>query len=244
LAPETSLLSVEGLGVSYGRTRAVDGVSLTVAPGSIVTLIGANGAGKTSTLNALMGLLSATGRLVLDGEDITASGLDERVAMGLALVPESRDLFGGMSVEDNLILGGYRSRSRRAIQHGLEANYARFPRLKERRTQLAGTLSGGERQMLAMARCLMVTPRVLMLDEPSLGLAPKVVEEVLRLVAELKRDGMAVVLVEQNARAALQIADRAYVMELGQIRQEGDARAMLSDPRIVDLYLGGQVQPA
>ncbi|HEX5959254.1 MAG TPA: ABC transporter ATP-binding protein [Hyphomicrobiaceae bacterium] len=231
------MLTVSDLSVAYGKVEAVRGVSLDIAPGSIVTVIGANGAGKTTLLNAVMGLLPARGVVTFDGESLEAYAIEERVVMGLALVPERRELFGSMTVADNLLLGAFR-RSVAERAEGMEQVYARFPRLKERRTQLAGTLSGGERQMLAMGRALMGRPRLLMLDEPSLGLAPLIVRDIFEIIVGLKQTGVSILLVEQNARAALQVADHAYVMELGEITAQGPAATLAADARIVESYLG------
>lgn len=232
-----ALLQIQSLVVSYGRVEAVRGVSLDVAPGSIVTVIGANGAGKTTLLNAAMGILPARGVLRFAGEDLASWGIEDRVAMGLALVPERRELFGTMTVEENLLLGGFRSSAAHRAQ-AMEEVCTRFPRLKERYRQLAGTLSGGERQMLAMGRALMSKPRLLMLDEPSLGLAPLIVRDIFEIITGLRKTGVSILLVEQNARAALQTADRAYVMELGSIVIEGDAATLAADPRVIESYLG------
>jgi branched-chain amino acid transport system ATP-binding protein len=212
-------------------------VSLAVAPGSIVTVIGANGAGKTTLLNAAMGILPSKGSVAFAGEKLDGAAIEERVAMGLALVPERRELFGSMTVADNLVLGGFR-RSGQERAQVLEQVYARFPRLRERSGQLAGTLSGGERQMLAMGRALMGRPRLLMLDEPSLGLAPLIVRDIFEIIVGLKNAGVSILLVEQNARVALQVADHAYVMELGEITAQGPAAMLAADPRIVESYLG------
>lgn len=236
----TALLEVADLSVAYGKAPAVDGVTLTVPQGAIVTVIGANGAGKTTLLNAVMGLLPSQGSVRFAGQDIQGEPVVARVEAGLGLVPEKRELFGPMTVEDNLLLGGY---SRRAVRDGsreadLAAAFARFPRLKERRAQLASTLSGGERQMLAIARALMARPRLLMLDEPSLGLAPLVVREVFAIVAGLRDIGVSVLIVEQNARAALQIADYGYVLETGAVTLAGDAAGLTSDSRVAAAYLG------
>lgn len=231
------LLNVDSLRVTYGRVEVVHGVSLTVGPSEVVTVIGANGAGKTTFLNAVMGILPARGAIAFDGKPVGDAPLEERVASGLCLVPERRELFSDMSVRDNLRLGGIRQRAD-ARAEALEAIYQRFPRLKERRRQLAGTLSGGERQMLAMGRALMGRPKLLMLDEPSLGLAPRIIDEVFEIIADLKRAGVAILLVEQNAHAALAAASRAYVMELGEVRREGSAAAIREDSSLVESYLG------
>jgi branched-chain amino acid transport system ATP-binding protein len=233
----SALLAVENLSVAYGRVEAVSDVTLSVAPGEIVTVIGANGAGKSTLLNAAMGLLPSRGRIAFEGRDVAAVEAEDRVALGLCLVAEKRELFGAMTVEDNLVLGAFRT-GRSLAAETLAEVFARFPRLQERRTQLAGTLSGGERQMLAMGRALMSRPRLLMLDEPSLGLAPKVVADIFAIIRDLRATGVAILLVEQNARAALNTADRAYVMELGKIGLQGPAADLASDPRIVESYLG------
>jgi branched-chain amino acid transport system ATP-binding protein len=233
----SALIAIEALSVAYGRVEAVTDVSLTVAPGEIVTVIGANGAGKSTLLNAAMGLLPARGRVIFDGRDLATIEAEDRVGLGLCLVAEKRELFGAMTVEDNLRLGAFRV-TREAAAETLTQVFRRFPRLEERRDQLAGTLSGGERQMLAMGRALMARPRLLMLDEPSLGLAPKIVAEIFRIITDLRSAGVAILLVEQNARAALNAADRAYVMELGRISLEGPAAELARDPRIVESYLG------
>jgi branched-chain amino acid transport system ATP-binding protein len=232
-----AMLQLNDFSVSYGKVEAVRQVSLTMAPGSIVTVIGANGAGKTTLLNAIMGVLPAQGRVQFQGRDIHDETVEARVGMGLCLVPEKRELFGTMTVEDNLRLGAYRLGSH-AISEGLEAVFARFPRLKERRRQEAGTLSGGERQMLAMGRALMGKPRLLMLDEPSLGLAPRIVKDIFHIIIGLRAEGVSILLVEQNARAALEVADYAYVMELGAMSMQGEAAMLASDPRVIESYLG------
>jgi len=231
------MLAVSGLSVAYAKVEAVRGVSLQIAPGSIVTVIGANGAGKTTLLNAVMGLLPSRGSIAFDGVALDGHAIEERVVMGLALVPERRELFGSMTVEDNLVLGGFRTSAAERAQ-SLAQVFVRFPRLEERRKQLAGTLSGGERQMLAMGRALMGRPRLLMLDEPSLGLAPLIVRDIFEIIVGLRKTGVSILLVEQNARAALQVADHAYVMELGEITAQGPAADLAADPRIVESYLG------
>jgi branched-chain amino acid transport system ATP-binding protein len=231
------LLSVSDTSISYGKVEAVRSVSLDVNANEIVTIVGANGAGKTTLLNAIMGILPQHGRITFDGADIAALDIEDRVAAGLSLVPEHRELFGTMSVEDNLQLGAFRIAKATAAK-SFERVYTLFPRLKERRQQLAGTLSGGEQQMLAMGRALMGEPRLLMLDEPSLGLAPLIVADIFRIVGELRAAGVSVLLVEQNAKAALQIADRAYVMELGAFILDGPAQAIAADQRVIASYLG------
>jgi branched-chain amino acid transport system ATP-binding protein len=234
------LLAVNDLHVSYGKVEAVSGVSLEMQAGQIVTVIGPNGAGKTTLLAALMGLLPAKGETRYDGKDFSALLTEERVRKGICLVPERRELFTEMTVADNLILGAYtRWNDRKAVERDLEGVYARFPRLSERRTQLAGTLSGGERQMLALGRALMTKPRLLLLDEPSLGLAPLIVREIFRIITGLRELGVSILLVEQNARAALESADFGYVLETGSIVHSGPAGALIHDPKVIASYLGG-----
>jgi branched-chain amino acid transport system ATP-binding protein len=235
----TKLLTVDDVHVSYGKVEAVRNATLDVGANEIVTIIGANGAGKTTLLNAIMGILPLTGSVTFDGQQIAKLEIEDRVAAGLCIVPEHRELFGTMTVEENVQLGGFRV-SRAVAAREQERVYTLFPRLKERRTQLAGTLSGGEQQMLAIGRALMSQPRLLMLDEPSLGLAPLIVGDIFRTVSELKQAGVSVLLVEQNARAALEIADRAYVMELGEFVMSGSAKDIGGDPRVVASYLGFQ----
>jgi branched-chain amino acid transport system ATP-binding protein len=233
----SALLSVSEVHVAYGKVEAVRAVSLEVADNEIVTIVGANGAGKTTLLNAIMGILPLKGRVTFAGSDVARLEIEDRVAAGLSLVPEHRELFGSMNVEDNLQLGAFRVGKAQAAA-SFERVYALFPRLKERRKQLAGTLSGGEQQMLAMGRALMGAPKLLMLDEPSLGLAPIIVADIFRTIGELRRSGVSVLLVEQNAQAALAIADRAYVMELGEFVLNGKANDIASDQRVVASYLG------
>jgi branched-chain amino acid transport system ATP-binding protein len=236
--PETStLLSVSDAHIAYGKVEAVRAVSLDVADNEIVTIIGANGAGKTTLLNAIMGILPLKGRVTFAGQDMLRLEIEDRVAAGLSLVPEHRELFGTMNVEDNLQLGAFRI-ARAVATQSFERVYTLFPRLKERRKQLAGTLSGGEQQMLAMGRALMGAPKLLMLDEPSLGLAPIIVADIFRIVGELRTAGVSVLLVEQNAQAALQIADRAYVMELGEFILDGPAKDIAANARVAASYLG------
>jgi branched-chain amino acid transport system ATP-binding protein len=237
-----ALLKVTDLHAGYGRAEVLHGINLEANAGSVVTVIGPNGAGKSTLLNALMGVLAARGGLAYQGRSIAFDTLEERVMQGIALVPETRALFGTMPVEDNLLLGAYRLRARRLGRAdsaaAMEDVYALFPRLKERRSQLAGTLSGGERQMLAIGRALMGKPQLLMLDEPSLGLAPLVVKEIFRIIAGLRATGVTILLVEQNARAALEVADHGYVLEMGEIALEGPAAELARDPRVIDTYLG------
>jgi len=236
----TALLEAHDISVSYGGIDAVQGASLTIDAGQIATVIGPNGAGKTTLLNAIMGIVPARGRFVFADTEITRLPVEARVRLGLSLVPEKRELFPTMSVEDNLQLGGFRHRREgaRSLRRATESIYDLFPRLRERHRQRAGTLSGGERQMLAMGRALMARPRLLMLDEPSLGLAPLLVAEMLRIVSELRRSDCAILLVEQNARAALSISDYGYVLEMGRIRLEGSSAALANDDRVVQTYLG------
>ena len=237
----SALLAVDDLHVSYGKVEAVSGVNLQMRAGEIVTVIGPNGAGKTTLLAALMGLQPAKGQIRYEGSDLSGLLTEERVRRGVCLVPERRELFTEMTVEDNLILGAYtRWRDRAAVERDLAEVYARFPRLSERRPQLAGTLSGGERQMLALGRALMTKPRLLLLDEPSLGLAPLIVREIFRIVTALRQLGVSILLVEQNARAAIETADFGYVLETGSIVHSGKAADLIHDPKVVASYLGGK----
>jgi branched-chain amino acid transport system ATP-binding protein len=234
------LLNVKDLHAGYGRAEVLHGLNLSAKKGSVITVIGPNGAGKSTMLNALMGVLPSRGSIDYHGRSITLNSLEERVMQGMALVPETRALFGTMPVEDNLLLGAYRQ-VRLGVKDSsaaMENVYTLFPRLKERRAQLAGTLSGGERQMLAVGRALMSQPDLLMLDEPSLGLAPLVVKEIFRIIDSLRSTGVTILLVEQNARAALEVADYGYVLEMGEIALEGPASDLAKDPRVIDTYLG------
>ncbi|HEY1438774.1 MAG TPA: ABC transporter ATP-binding protein [Casimicrobiaceae bacterium] len=236
----SALLEIGDLRVAYGKVEAVHGVSLSVDAARIVTVIGPNGAGKTTLLAAIMGLLPSRGAIRYEGEPLAAGDVEQRVARGVALVPEKRELFASMSVADNLELGGFQryragDRTRAA---SLADIYDRFPRLAERRAQLAGTLSGGERQMLALGRALMAKPRLLMLDEPSLGLAPLMVKEIFSIIAALKAGGVSILLVEQNARAALQVSDYGYVLETGDLAIEGPSASLAVDARVAATYLG------
>ena len=235
-----ALLEVSDLHAGYGRAEVLTGLRFEVQEGQVVTVIGPNGAGKSTTLAALMGILPSRGRILFDGQDLARASLEDRVMLGLALVPENRELFGTMPVEDNLTLGGYRARKQRVPhwQRQIEQVYTLFPRLKERRLQLAGTLSGGERQMLAVGRALMSTPRLLMLDEPSLGLAPLIVREIFSIIEQLRARGTSILLIEQNARAALAVSDRGYVLETGAFALEGSAAMLAGDRRVIDTYLG------
>jgi branched-chain amino acid transport system ATP-binding protein len=228
-----------GMMVSYDGIVAVDGVSLTVAQGQIVAVVGANGAGKTSLLNAIMGVVSSSGNVTFETARLDSLSVETRASQGIRLVPEKRELFPTMSVEDNLLLGGFHHRQgRTGRQATLSEVFSLFPRLKERRRQLAATLSGGERQMLAMGRALMGEPRLLMLDEPSLGLAPIIVRDVFAIIKNMRASGIGVLLVEQNARASLQVADYGYVMERGRVVMEGEAERLRSDVKVIESYLG------
>ena len=234
------LLQVGALHAGYGRAEVLSGIDIQAATGSVVAVVGPNGAGKSTLLNALMGVLPARGQILFDGQPVQRLSLEQRVQRGIALVPETRALFATMPVADNLLLGGYRQRhAPRAEQAARLAEvYALFPRLHERRAQAAGTLSGGERQMLAIGRALMGQPRLLMLDEPSLGLAPLVVREIFRIIERLRETGTTILLIEQNARAALAVADHAYVLETGAIALSGPAGELAADPRVIETYLG------
>jgi branched-chain amino acid transport system ATP-binding protein len=236
-----ALLAIEDLSVAYGKAEAVRKVSIEVEEGRIVTVIGPNGAGKTSLLGAAIGLLRSSGHVRYQGEDVSRLEVERRVEIGFCLVPEKRELFSDMSVHDNLILGAYsRRRERARTRQTLDDIFDRFPRLRERRSQSAGTLSGGERQMLALGRALMAGPKLLMLDEPSLGLAPLIVREIFHIISSLRDLGVSILLVEQNARAALETADFGYVMETGEIVRSGDAASLLHDPRLIATYMGGR----
>jgi branched-chain amino acid transport system ATP-binding protein len=235
-----ALVQVRDLAVAYGKIEVLHRVSLHVDAGSIVTVIGPNGAGKTTLLAAIIGLLASNGEIAYLGNAIDHLAVERRVAQGMILVPERRELFAAMSVEDNLLLGAFTQRRSPGADYAasLAEVFKLFPRLLERRTQEAGTLSGGERQMLALGRALMGRPRLLMLDEPSLGLAPLIVREIFHIIAALRKSGVAILLIEQNARAALQIADYAYVLETGDIALEGPAAELIHNPRVIASYLG------
>jgi len=236
--PGPNVLEVRNLRVAYGGIVAVKGVDLEIGPGELVCLIGANGAGKTTTLKALAGLIrSAEGRIQLEGKDIAGLPSHELVRRGLVLVPEGRGIFGRLTVGENLMMGAYH-RSDADIARDLERVHALMPRLAERSRQTGGTLSGGEQQMLAIGRALMSRPKLLLLDEPSMGLAPAIVQKVFEIVLKAAEEGVTILLVEQNAKAALQLARRAYVMESGRITLSGDARELLVDPRVREAYLG------
>jgi branched-chain amino acid transport system ATP-binding protein len=234
-----SLLSLQQLQVSYGGIRAVKGIDLEVQPGELVCLIGANGAGKTTTLKAITGLVRpGAGRIVYDGEEISGRRVHEIARRGLAMVPEGRGVFAQLTIQENLSMGAYARNDRAAVQADVERVFGLFPRLKERRTQTAGTLSGGEQQMLAMARALMSRPKLLLLDEPSMGLAPLMVERIFEVVRTIAAEGVTLLLVEQNARLALEASHRGYVLDGGLVTISGEARALLGDPRVREAYLG------
>jgi len=237
--PAKALLQVEQLALAYGGIQAVKGVDLQVFPGELVSLIGSNGAGKTTTLKAITGGMQAlAGRIRYQGGDIAGLGAWDLVRQGLCMVPEGRGIFGRMTILENLQMGAYIRDGAAQIQADIDRIFTTFPRLKERRSQLAGTLSGGEQQMLAMGRALMAQPQLLLLDEPSMGLSPLMVDKIFEVIQGLAAQGMTVLLVEQNARRALQIADRAYVMESGLITLSGAAKNLLDDPKVRVAYLG------
>ncbi|GMU72602.1 MAG: ABC transporter ATP-binding protein [Burkholderiales bacterium] len=233
------LLALEGLKVAYGGIQAVKGIDLVVGKGELVCLIGANGAGKTTTLKGVTGLQPVTGGSVrYDGEDVTGRPAFELVRRGLAMVPEGRGVFGALTIEENLAMGAYIRNDKAGIASDIERAFTLFPRLKERRRQTAGTLSGGEQQMLAMARAMMSRPRLLLLDEPSMGLAPLMVQRVFETVMTVSREGVTILLIEQNAKLALEVSHRGYVMESGEITLAGEAKALLHDPKVRAAYLG------
>jgi branched-chain amino acid transport system ATP-binding protein len=235
----SALLEATGLEASYGAVVALRGVSLRVASGELVALIGANGAGKSTLLNVLSGLVPARrGQVRFDGQDITRKRAEQRVGLGLVQVPEGREILRRLTVEENLRLGAYRRTDSASVRSDLDAIYQRFPVLGERRNMSAGALSGGEQQMLAVGRALMARPRLLLLDEPSLGLAPMLVQQVFHLVRQLRDEGQTVLLVEQNARQALQVSDRAYLLQSGTLVLEGTSRELAADQRVQQAYLG------
>jgi branched-chain amino acid transport system ATP-binding protein len=234
-----SLLALQGLQVAYGGIRAVKGIDLEVAAGELVCLIGANGAGKTTTLRAITGLVrAAAGRVLYDGADIAGQRVHEIARRGLALVPEGRGVFAQLTIEENLAMGAYARSDRAGVAADVERVFTLFPRLKERRAQTAGTLSGGEQQMLAIARALMSRPKLLLLDEPSMGLAPLMVERIFEVVRTIAAEGVTMLLVEQNARLALESSHRGYVLEGGLVAFSGESAKLLGDPRIREAYLG------
>ena len=234
-----SLLQLQQLQVSYGGIRAVKGIDLEVGAGELVCLIGANGAGKTTTLKAITGLVRpAGGRIVYDGEELSGRRVHEIARRGLAMVPEGRGVFAQLTIQENLSMGAYARSDRAAVQSDVDRVFQLFPRLKERRSQTAGTLSGGEQQMLAMARALMSRPKLLLLDEPSMGLAPLMVERIFEVVRTIAAEGVTLLLVEQNARLALEVSHRGYVLDGGVVTIAGESRALLVDPRVREAYLG------
>ena len=233
------MLTIKDLHVHYGVIQALKGVSLEVADGELVSLIGANGAGKTTTLHIISGLLQASsGEVLLDGVNLQKLPSHKIIENGIAQVPEGRHVFAQMTVLENLYMGAYIMRDKAKIQENLEWVFSHFPRLKERSRQLAGTLSGGEQQMLATGRALMTNPKILLMDEPSMGLSPLLVSEIFSIIEELHKDGITILLVEQNAKMALSVADRAYVLENGKISMSGDAKELLNDSRVKKAYLG------
>ena len=233
------MLEIKDLNVFYGAIHALKGISLTVADGELVSLIGANGAGKTTTLHAISGLLpAASGSVLLDGKDLQKVPANTIIGLGMAHVPEGRHVFARMTVEENLRMGAYILRDQKRIAENLEMVYGHFPRLKERRRQMAGTLSGGEQQMLATGRALMTNPKIVLMDEPSMGLSPLLVKEIFSIIQELHKSGITILLVEQNAKMALAVSDRAYVLETGTISMEGPAAELAADDRVRKAYLG------
>jgi branched-chain amino acid transport system ATP-binding protein len=234
------MLEVQDLNVFYGAIHALKGISFHLEKGEIVTLIGANGAGKSTTLNTVSGILpSRSGKVLFEGTDITHLPAPDIVRLGIVQVPEGRKIFATLTVLENLEIGAYTQNDKVQIQNDIEYAFQLFPRLKERRSQLGGTLSGGEQQMLAIARGLMSHPRLLLLDEPSMGLAPILVEQIFEIIADINSRGTSILLVEQNAQMALSIADRGYVMITGNVQMEGDAHGLLEDPQVIQAYLGG-----
>jgi branched-chain amino acid transport system ATP-binding protein len=237
-----ALLELDKLEVAYGGIHAVKGIDLIVCQGELVCLIGANGAGKTTTLKGITGLQPVkAGRIVYEGRDVTGMPAFQLVRQGLSMVPEGRGVFGALTIEENLAMGAYSRRDRKAIKDDVERVFALFPRLKERHRQTAGTLSGGEQQMLAMARAIMSRPKLLLLDEPSMGLAPLMVQKVFETVLAISGEGVTILLIEQNAKLALEVSNRGYVMESGTITLSGDSRELLSNPKVREAYLGEAV---
>jgi branched-chain amino acid transport system ATP-binding protein len=234
-----NLLELKRLQVAYGGIQAVKGIDLVVGQGELVCLIGANGAGKTTTLKGITGLQSVkSGTIHYNGEDITGKPAFQLVRKGLSMVPEGRGVFGALTIEENLAMGAYARSDSNAIKEDVERVFQLFPRLKERRKQTAGTLSGGEQQMLAMGRAMMSRPKLLLLDEPSMGLAPLMVQKVFETVIAISKEGVTILLIEQNAKLALEVSGRGYVMESGEITLQGEARNLLSDPKVRAAYLG------
>ena len=239
LTSKQVMLTLENVSVSYGAIEALTDISLTVNQGEVVTLIGANGAGKTTTLRTITGLLEPrNGRVMYEGKQISGVATHKLVPMGIAMSPEGRGVFANLSIRENMEMGAYIRKDKKGIAQDMERGFTLFPRLKERESQKAGTLSGGEQQMLAMARALMSRPRLLLLDEPSLGLAPLLVHTIFEAIDEIRGEGTTILLVEQNANAALHHSDRAYVLETGRIVMQGDSKELAQDPRVKEAYLG------
>jgi branched-chain amino acid transport system ATP-binding protein len=242
LIAAAALLELDKLEVAYGGIHAVKGIDLVVRHGELVCLIGANGAGKTTTLKGITGLQPVkAGKIVYDGNDVTGKPAFQLVRKGLSMVPEGRGVFGALTIEENLAMGAYSRKDRKEIKQDVERVFGLFPRLKERHRQTAGTLSGGEQQMLAMGRAIMSRPKLLLLDEPSMGLAPLMVQKVFETVLAISGEGVTILLIEQNAKLALEVSNRGYVMESGTITLSGDARQLLSDPKVREAYLGESV---
>ena len=237
-AASQAILRIAGLRVSYGGIHAVKGIDLEIGPGELVALIGANGAGKTTTLRAITGLLPSSGRIEYDGRDARSFAAHELLRRGLVMVPEGRGIFTRMTVRENLLMGAYARNDHAAVAAELEEQYHTFPRLKERATQLAGNLSGGEQQMLAMARAMLSRPKLLLLDEPSMGLSPIMVEKIFDVIRAASQRAIPILLVEQNAKLALEAANRAYVLDSGEVTLSGDAKTLLHDPKVREAYLG------
>lgn len=238
MSGQTPLLKIENLSAGYGGMHVLNDITLEVYPAEMVALVGSNGAGKTTLLRALSRILPCTGSIVMNGHDLTGMTPDQAFGLGLVQVPEGRQLFDRMTVQDNLLMGGYRRQDKAAVARDLDKIYTMFPRLTERRRQLAGSMSGGEQQMCAMARALMAAPVLMMVDEMSLGLAPVVVEQLMEVLADIQRDGVTVLLVEQDVQLALSGADRAYVMETGRIVHQGLAKVLIDDPAVQQAYMG------
>ena len=236
------VLKLSNVEASYGGVRVLKGISLEVPRGKIVALLGANGAGKTTTLRAITGLVNVTGGSIeLDGEDVTRAPTEKTVAKGVAISPEGRQVFAELTVEENLTIGGFTLKDRKQLGHNIERVYGYFPRLKERRSQIAGTLSGGEQQMLSIGRALMASPRILLMDEPSLGLAPLIVRDIFKIIKDLNDEGATILIVEQNALQTLKVADYAYILEVGNIFLHGTGQELLTNPQVKAAYLGGKV---